>query len=284
MMNLSDHGPAVTPASLDTLIPYARNARTHSDQQVAQLAASLVEFGWTNPVIVDGDANIIAGHGRVLAARKVLAAKGKIPNWPDTQQVPTIMLKHLTAAQKRAYILADNQLAANAGWDADLLSVELDDLRDDGFNLELLGFERQALNDLIGTPNTGFDGDEAGYSRKIKAPIYEPSGEQPRLADLIDDSKTRALIARIDASDEPPDVKHFLRKAAERHTVIDFRKVADYYAHAPASVQALMEEQVLVIIDFDKAIALGYVRLSEGIAEQYAKDRSNATEGENDDA
>ena len=104
---------------LGELIPYARNPRTHSDAQVAQIAASIREFGWTNPVLVDGANGIIAGHGRVLAARKL-----------GLERVPVIELAHMSEAQKRAYVLADNQLALNAGWDEALLRLELADLSD----------------------------------------------------------------------------------------------------------------------------------------------------------
>ena len=114
---------------LGDLIPYARNARTHSDHQVAQIAASIREFGWTNPVLVDGKNGIIAGHGRVLAARKL-----------GTTKVPVIELHGLSEAQKRAYILADNKLALNAGWDVDLLALEFADLESLGFDLALTGF------------------------------------------------------------------------------------------------------------------------------------------------
>lgn len=101
--------------SVDSLIPYARNARTHSDAQVAQIAASIREFGWTNPILVDGDNSIIAGHGRLLAARKL-----------GMEQVPCIELAGLTETQRKAYILADNKLAMNAGWDEDMLRLESD--------------------------------------------------------------------------------------------------------------------------------------------------------------
>jgi ParB-like chromosome segregation protein Spo0J len=143
--------PQIVARPIEALIPYARNARTHSDEQVALIAASLREFGWTNPVLVDAEGGIIAGHGHVMAARKLAASGAQIPNWPDAAQVPTIALEHLTKAQHRAYVLADNQLATRSGWDAEILAVELDELRDEGFDLDLIGFERAELNDLIGT-------------------------------------------------------------------------------------------------------------------------------------
>src|SRR5215470_1196375 len=112
---------------LERLIPYARNPRTHSDSQIA---ASIAAFGFNNPILVDTKAGIIAGHGRLLAARKL-----------QLQQVPVIVLDHLSESQKRAYIIADNQLALNAGWDEDLLRVELAALQKDDFDVSLIGFE-----------------------------------------------------------------------------------------------------------------------------------------------
>jgi len=127
----------VTKAVAD-LIPYVRNSRTHSDAQVAQIAASIKEFGWTNPILIDGENGIIAGHGRLLAARKL-----------GQDKVPTIELGHLSEAQKRAYVIADNQLALNAGWDTSMLTLELGDLKAEGFDLELLGFDAAELEKLM---------------------------------------------------------------------------------------------------------------------------------------
>ena len=128
----------ITQKKVDTLIPYVKNSRTHSDAQVAQIAASIKEFGWTNPILVDGDNGIIAGHGRLLAARKL-----------GYKEVPTIELADLTETQKRAYIIADNRLALNAGWDNEMLTIELNDLLADGFALELLGFDPKELGALL---------------------------------------------------------------------------------------------------------------------------------------
>jgi len=116
------------------LIPYARNARTHSDAQVAQIAASITEWGWTTPVLVDETGSIIAGHGRVMAARKL-----------GLEDVPVMVASGWTEAQKKAYVLADNQLALNAGWDIDLLKIEVGDLDAEGFNLDLIGFDQIEL-------------------------------------------------------------------------------------------------------------------------------------------
>ena len=120
------------------LIPYANNSRTHSDAQVAQIAASIKEFGWTNPILIDGENGIIAGHGRLLAARKL-----------GYDEVPTIELSTLTEAQKKAYVIADNKLALNAGWDDDVLRIELEALQELEFDLEVLGFDSDELKDLF---------------------------------------------------------------------------------------------------------------------------------------
>ena len=124
------------------LLAYARNARTHSDEQVAQIAASIVEFGFTNPILAGSDGIIVAGHGRLTAAQKL-----------GLEVVPVVVLDHLTPTQRRALIIADNRIAENAGWDDEMLRVELDALRDDDFDLSLTGFDADALADL-------FDGDE----------------------------------------------------------------------------------------------------------------------------
>jgi len=135
---MTDSVPSIKTVPIETLIPYARNARTHSDAQVAQIAASIKEFGLTNPVLVDGENGIIAGHGRVLAARKL-----------GMDTVPVIELSHLTDTQKRAYILADNQLALNAGWDTELLQIELTELDGLDFDLSLIGFDADFLDGLL---------------------------------------------------------------------------------------------------------------------------------------
>jgi DNA modification methylase len=122
---------------LQDLIPYARNSRTHSDEQVTQIASSIKEFGFTNPVLIDADGGIIAGHGRVMAAKKL-----------KMESVPVVVLSHLTEAQRRAYVIADNKLALNAGWDDEMLRVEFQELQDLGFDVELTGFSMDEINAL----------------------------------------------------------------------------------------------------------------------------------------
>ncbi len=124
---------------ISVLIPYARNARTHSDEQIAQIAGSIKEFGFNNPVLIDKDNGVMAGHGRLAAARKL-----------GLKEVPCIRLEHLTETQRKAYILADNKIAMNSTWDRDLLKLELEELHQDDFKMELVGFDANELAIAMG--------------------------------------------------------------------------------------------------------------------------------------
>ena len=151
--------------SIDKLIPYARNARTHSKEQIKQLRASLREFGFVNPCIIDKDYNIIAGHGRVMAAKE-----------EGISEIPCVFAEHLTDAQKRAYILADNRLALNAGWDDEMLSVELSDLQANAFDLSLLGFSDAEMNKLMGGMENAKD-DDFDVSAELQKPTLSKPGD-----------------------------------------------------------------------------------------------------------
>lgn len=157
------------------LIPFARNSRTHSDEQIAQIAASIREFGWTNPILIDGKNTIIAGHGRLAAARKL-----------DLAEVPAIVLDHLDEAQKRALVIADNKLALNAGWDFETLENEIRALEDDGFDLALLGFDDAELEKMladvapIGLPELA-DGDREPF-QQMTFTLHDEQAEQVKAA------------------------------------------------------------------------------------------------------
>jgi len=142
--------PDYKKLSVADLVPYARNSRTHSPQQVDKIAASIREFGFLNPIIVDGRNGIVAGHGRVLAAQKL-----------GLSELPVIDASHLSEAQKRAYVIADNRLALDAGWDNEMLKIELQDLEADGFDLSLTGFELDEIGDLLAEPITGLTDEDA---------------------------------------------------------------------------------------------------------------------------
>ncbi len=132
------------PAKLE---PYAGNARTHSDEQIGQITASIEEFGFTNPILADGDGVIIAGHGRLLAAQRL-----------GLEKVPVITLDHLTDAQRRALVIADNKIAENAGWDEEMLRLEIETLQELEFDLDLIGFSDEELDDLLGELDGGPEG------------------------------------------------------------------------------------------------------------------------------
>ena len=159
-----DQWPAdkVERRPIDALIPYAKNSRTHSDEQVAQIAASMKEWGWTNPILVDEVGSIIAGHGRVLAARKL-----------GYTQAPVMVAEGWTQAQKAAYIIADNKLALNAGWDFDMLKLELGELESEGFALELTGFSADELKSLLVEETAGLT-DEDAVPEVPDDPVTQP--------------------------------------------------------------------------------------------------------------
>ena len=136
--------------SIDKVFPYVNNSRTHSDEQVSQIAASMKEWGWTNPVLVDESGQIIAGHGRVLAARKL-----------GITEVPVVIAKGWSEAKKKAYVIADNKLALNAGWDDNILRLEFEELKNLDFNLELTGFTLDEINDLMPAKVEGLTDEDA---------------------------------------------------------------------------------------------------------------------------
>ena len=201
---------------VETLIPVARNPRTHSDAQVAKLAASIVEFGWTNPVLVDGDHGIIAGHGRLAAARKL-----------GLTEVPVIELAHLTAAQKRAYVIADNRLALDAGWDEELLALELAELSEAGYDLEMTGFDPDELADLMAGEETSVEGetDEDAVPDGTGSVVSRPGdvwicGEHRVICGDSTDADTYASVLGEDIADmvftDPPYNVNYANSAKDK--------------------------------------------------------------------
>jgi hypothetical protein len=156
-------GPSIEMLKTEALIPYARNSRTHSEEQVAQIAGSIKEFGFTNPVLVGADNDIIAGHGRVMAARKM-----------GLDEVPCIRLGHLTEAQKKAYVIADNKLALNAGWDDEMLKVEMRELEEMGFDLALTGFDEEEIGELLAEATEVGNTDPDDVPEEPETPVSAP--------------------------------------------------------------------------------------------------------------
>ena len=186
--------------AIEKLLPYARNARTHSDEQIAQVAASIVEFGWTNPILVGDDGVVIAGHARLAAARLL-----------KMSEVPVIVLDHLTPTQRRALVLADNRLALSAGWDEEMLRVELESLEEDGFDLDLVGFTDDELAHLLADQDAATEGEDE-VPEIPETPITLPGdlwllgGHKGRPAHrvLCGDSTAPDATTRLLAGQKPP--------------------------------------------------------------------------------
>lgn len=224
--------------NIKELKPYKKNAKKHNKDQVEQIANSIKEFGFTQPVIIDKNNCVVAGHGRILGAKKA-----------GLKQVPTVTLEELTEEQIKAYRLVDNKLNESE-WDSVLLAQELEEIK--YLNMDLFGFD---LAEEI-------EQEESKYSMEINIPQYEIKGETPDLSELIDKTKTNELLNNIKESNVPEEIKKFLRLGAYRHLKFNYSKIAEFYAQANRETQELMEQSALVIIDFDDALKNGYVQLS----------------------
>lgn len=241
-----------------SLIEYALNNVTHSEKQVERLASSIKEFGFNVPLLVNSENVLIAGHGRLMAAKKLGLAT-----------VPVIRLEHLSPAQEKAWRILDNKLARESDWDLGNLELELEFLKESDFDVEGWGldsFENTLTKseDLQSENKT-----ESNYTFKIETPIYKPQkSEPPTLANLFNKDKASILIEAISSTDLAPDLKEFLKIAAYRHVKFNYQNIAEFYSHAPANVQKIMEDSALVIIDFNDAIANGYVKLTKELMEK----------------
>lgn len=224
------------------LKPYQKNAKKHTKEQVKQIANSIQEFGFTQPVLIDKQNNVVAGHGRILGAKQA-----------GYTQVPTLCLDDLTEEQIKAYRLADNKLNESP-WDNVLLQQSLDEIEE--LDMSLFGFDLAKE----------IEEEEQKYTMKTNIPQYEPKGEEPDITELVDISKVKELLQEIENSGVTKKQKQFLKFAAYRHLCFDYGKIAEYYCHQNKEMQELMEESALVIIDFEDAIAKGYVQLSEQVA------------------
>ena len=294
------------------LQPWDRNPKAHPAETVAEIARSIVRFGFTEPLIVwRSQKRVVAGHGRLLAAqmlyredpgRKLATDQpGDAPEAAEDGLVPVRWMEFANEREAAAYAVADNRLTEKNQMDPGLVAEIFADLEQNGVSLDGLGYADVELQSMLDTG--GFSDAEAGlveevegsegggegegegeepeevYTSKIKLPLYEPKGKKPAISELYDDSKTRSLLEEIDDSDAPEDIKGFLRIAAQRHTSIHFRNVAEFYCHASPEVQGLMERSALVIIDFGKAIEGGFVRLTDRLAAIAGREQEAANEG-----
>jgi hypothetical protein len=209
---------------------------------------------------VTKDNVIIAGNGTVTAAKEL--------GWETID----ITRSQLTGEDATAFGLVDNRSSELAAWDDDNLKEILGELDKSGWDIEGLGWDSDDLKDILDKYSESGSGsdDEDAYTKKIKAPVYEPTGPKPEVKELFDTKKSDELIKKIDASDLHKKEKDFLKYAAYRHVVFNYQNIAEYYAHSDKPAQELFEDSALVIIDFNKAIENGFVKLSQEIAEAYA--------------
>lgn len=228
------------------LKPYENNPR-HNDMAVDAVAASIQQFGFKNPVIIDKDGVIVAGHTRYKAAKKL-----------GITDIPCISADDLSDEQIKAFRLADNKTAELAEWDEDLLGKEMQGIIN--IDMRQFGFS-------VGEDELGEEMQDDKYTLKVKIPQYEITGECPEISDMLDSSKADELIQEVEATDIPEEIREFLIQEARRHNVFNYRNIAEYYAHAEPEVQKLFEKSALVIIDVNDAIANGYVQLATDITD-----------------
>lgn len=248
----------IETVKVSSLIPDPANVRKHPEKNLLAIKGSLARFGQQKPIVVNHKNIVVAGNGTLEAAKSL--------GWTEIK----IVRSDLSGSMATAFAIADNRTSELAEWDDSLLSLQLDALKHDGFDLDDIGFGDFDFSDDETQDRNSESND---YTKKIKIPIYEPKGDKPAIATLFDNTKTKALIAEIDALNVADEIKHFLRLAAQRHTVFDYEKIAEFYSHAPKEIQSLFENSALVIIDFDKAIENGFAVLTEKLAEVYSNDR-----------
>jgi hypothetical protein len=253
---------------VDSLVAYAKNSKLHSQEQVDAIAKSIQTFGFTNPILIDETGEIIAGHGRVLAAKQL-----------GLKEVPTRTLSGMSEENKRAYRIADNRISEiGGGWDAVLLKQEYEELKPLlDFDFALTGWEETDLAYLdmsVPPPDDHDDADaDSPYTGKTEVPPYAVIGEKPPTSELYDQSKADALLKQIEEADIDEQLRAFLQAAAYRHTSFNYQQIANFYAHSEPEIQKLMEQSALVIVDFDFAIKNSWTKFNDTLDNIYSKDK-----------
>lgn len=244
----------VERVSVDELRLDPRNARLHPERNLTAIRASLERFGQQKPIVVKKDGTVVAGNGTLEVARQL--------GWTHVDVVRT----ELDGKDAVAFGIADNRTAELAEWD---ISTLMDSITSIGGGLDV-GFaddDIESLKEAIKAADGVGSGDGPEYSSKIESPIYTPKLEkQPPVEALVDTGVTDKLLSKIESSELPKKVKEFLKLSAHRHLKFDYGMIAEYYAHANKETQELMEQSALVIIDFDKAIENGFIRMTDGLA------------------
>lgn len=237
---------------IEKVIPYDKNPR-QNDDAVQYVAESIKEFGFINPILLDASGTVMAGHTRLKAAKQL-----------GMKEVPVVYVDDLSEEQAKAFRLADNKTAEFASWDEGLLEQELAEILE--LDMSLFGFDEESTlaDELV----------DDKYTLAVNIPQYEITGDCPTFDDMLDADKSDELISEIQQSGVSEDEKRFLIAAAYRHNVFNYRNIAEYYAHASAEMQRLMEKSALVIIDVDDAIANGYATLTSDILDMMEDDNA----------
>lgn len=229
---------------IQDIIPYDKNPRINDDS-VDKVANSIREFGFKVPIMLDSKSVVIAGHTRLKAAKKL-----------KLTELPCVYADDLSDEQVKALRLADNKVGESSLWDEDLLNEELSEI----LNIDMDAFGFGTVEEAV---EEAFNDDKYTFTTNI--PQYEIVGDCPELEECFDEEKAAELIEEIEKSSVKEDEKRFLIEAAKRHTIFDYRKIAEYYAYASAEMQRLMERSALVIIDVNDAIANGYAVLNQSV-------------------
>jgi len=242
---------------ISTLVPDPHNARKHDARNVDAIAESLREHGQRKPVVAQkvGDTLVVrAGNGTLQAAKKL--------GWKRL----AVLVVEEDDREATRFAIRDNRTAELAEWDDEALRKALQECAENEAEIADLGWNPDEFRVDGSDPTSAEEGpDLSTYTQKVKAPVYVPTGEKPAVSALFDRTKASELVSQIDASNLPDDVAMFLRLAAERHTSFDFGRIAEFYAHADAKTQRLMESSALVIVDFNRAIEGGFVALTSAL-------------------
>ena len=259
------------PQHVRDLTPDPQNARRHNPRNVGMIETSLREVGAGRSIVIDENNVILAGNATVEAAASA-GIERVLTVDVDGETIVAVRRSNLTPAQKARLGLFDNRTAELAEWDESVLA----ELAAEGVGLEDL-FREAELAEIIGDVSAP---DEDAYSRAVESPVYTITGERPAVSELLDSGRTEELLVGIANADVPNDVATFLRAAAYRHAVFDYAKIAEFYAHADAGTQDLMEQSALIILDYERAIELGFARLVEELRDIAAQDEDEDEDNE----
>lgn len=246
---------------VNQLLAHPNNARRHPARQRDALRASMNTLGIVSPVVVNERTGyVLDGHARI---EEFLSR--------DEHAEIDVLYVDLSEQEEAQFLATFDYITYLAEFDKDILAGLLEEI-----DISAPGMDALVEDISINVLDEDKEGEDPNYSRKIDIPIYEPHNERPQIAELFDDTRTRQLLAEIDAATVTEEEKAFLRIAAQRHTVLNFAKIADLYAHGSVDLQRLMEDSALVIIDFDRAIELGYVKLTEKLTEMVGEWQKDA--------